>query len=246
METSRYLDLLRADGGLLAATARLDLDAEVPPCPGWRVRDAVEHTAEVYEHKLACIDLRANPDPWPPARPADRDPVQWFMDAHGRLLDVLTTHDPATPAYTWFPPDQTVGFWVRRMAQETAVHRVDVQSAFDAVTTVDAELATDGVDEVLTLMLAGDWSDDPIEWMGGGERVAVSTGGRSWLVTFDAREITVVESGKSGGSADATVSGAPSDVLLWLWGRAGDDAVEFSGDAAAIRLLRGWLATATE
>ena len=40
------------------------------------------------------------------------------------------------------------------MAQETAVHRVDVESGFDAVTPVDDELAVDGIDEVLDWFLA--------------------------------------------------------------------------------------------
>ena len=36
-------------------------------------------------------------------------------------------------------------------------------------------------------------------------------------------------------AADATVSGDPSDVLLWLWGRLGDDAVTIEGDATRFR-----------
>ncbi len=244
MDTGRYLDLLRTDGDLLAAAARRDLDAEVPPCPGWRVRDVVEHTAEVYEHKLACIELSAKPDPWPPAWPADRDPVEWFTDAHRRLLDVLTASGPVTPAYTWWPPDQTVGFWMRRMAQETAVHRVDVQSAAGAVTPVDDELAADGVDEVLDLMFAGDWSEEALEFTGAGERIAIGTAGRSWSVTLQEREVTVADGAAQ--DADAAISGAPSDVLLWLWGRAPDSAVGITGDPAAVRLLRRWLATATD
>ncbi|PZS30375.1 MAG: maleylpyruvate isomerase family mycothiol-dependent enzyme [Pseudonocardiales bacterium] len=243
METDRFLDLLRADGELLATAALRGLDAEVPPCPGWRVRDAVEHTAAVYEHKLLCISERAAPDPWPPDWPNDRDPVAWFIDARGRLLDVLSSNDATTPAFTWWPPDQTVGFWIRRMAQETAVHRVDVQSAFDAVTPVDAELAADGVDEVLMLMLSGDWSEEPFERVGDGERIQVSTGGRAWLVTLQAKEVTVEE---TSGEADATIGGASSDVLLWLWGRAPDSAVALSGDPAVIRLFRERLAYATD
>jgi hypothetical protein len=29
------------------------------------------------------------------------------------------------PAGSWYTPDQTVGFWIRRMAQETVIHRID-------------------------------------------------------------------------------------------------------------------------
>ncbi len=246
METDRYLALLRSDGTLLADSARPDLEAAVPPCPGWAVRDVVTHTAEVYEHKLACIALQAPPEPWPPDWPADRDPLAWFDDAHGRLLDVLGSTDPATPAYTWWPPDQTMGFWVRRMAQETAVHRVDVQSAFNAVTPVDDELAVDGVDEVLMLMLAGDWSDEPTDDFGAGKRVAVSTGGRSWLVELRSEAVVVVPATAEPPAGDGSVSGAPSEVLLWLWGRRPDDAVTFAGDLALQKGFRARLAQATE
>ncbi len=244
MDRDRYLALLESDGNLLADSAGRDLDAAVPPCPGWVVRDVVTHTAEVYEHKLACIALRAAPQPWPPAWPADRDPLEWFADAHGRLLDVLRSTDPATPAYTWFPPDQTVGFWVRRMAQETAVHRVDTQSALaEAVTPVDDELAVDGVDEVLELMLAGDWSDEPVA-AGAGTRVEVSAGGRAWVVALQPESVQV--SAPDGSPVDAGVSGAPSDVLLWLWGRTSDDSVMLSGDRALGQVFRERLALATQ
>lgn len=241
MDRDRYLALLAADGEALRAAAR-DLDAAVPDCPGWTVRDAVAHTAEVYEHKLACIALAgARPEPWPPEWPAGRDPVEWYSDAFGRLLDALRGTDPAAPSWTWWPPDQTAGFWVRRMAQETAVHRVDVERASGPAAPVDADLAVDGVDEVLVMMLAGDWSDEVVPHLTG--TAVVSTGGRSWRVAMAPAEVTVSE---PAGEAEATVSGDPSSVLLWLWGRAADDAVRVDGDRDVARRLRERLAIATQ
>ncbi|HEV2889448.1 MAG TPA: maleylpyruvate isomerase family mycothiol-dependent enzyme [Frankiaceae bacterium] len=240
MERERFLELLRTDGDLLLLTARRGLDATVPTCPGWTVRDAVSHTAQVYEHKLACIALGGpKPEPWPPAWP-DRDPLDWYADAHARLVATLTTTDPAAPSHTWWPDDQTAGFWVRRMAQETAVHRADVESAFGDVTPIDAELAVDGVDEVLTMMLADDWSDLPQPDLNG--TASVETGGRRWHVAMTTDDVAVAE---SDGPAEATVSGEPSDVLLWLWGRAPDGAVRIDGDAGAARRFRERLALAT-
>jgi hypothetical protein len=32
---------------------------------------------------------------------------------------------PEDPAGSWYTPDQTVGFWIRRMAHETVIHRID-------------------------------------------------------------------------------------------------------------------------
>jgi hypothetical protein len=42
------------------------------------------------------------------------------------------------------------------------------------------------------------------------------------------------------------VDGPASSVLRWLWGRAGDDAVRMSGDAAWADYLRRMLAVATQ
>ena len=149
---------------------------------------------------------------------------------------------PATPSATWWAPDQTVGFWARRMAQETAVHRVDAESAVGKATPVDAALAVDGVDEVLVLMLAGDWSDEPDD-AATGQGVVISTGGRNWLATFDRESVTIAE---DAGAGDATLEGDPSDVLLWLWGRSADEQATRSGDEGALRLLRSRLVLATQ
>ncbi|HEX5950639.1 MAG TPA: maleylpyruvate isomerase family mycothiol-dependent enzyme, partial [Actinomycetota bacterium] len=216
--------------------------ADVPSCPGWSVRDLVRHVAEVYEHKIACTLLQQAPDPWPPEWPPDRDPIEWFDDAHVRLLEMFDRSEPTTPSATWWPPDQTVGFWARRMAHETAVHRVDAELAAGTLTPIDADVATDGVDEILHLMLAGDWSEAPDD-AATGQRVAVATGGHTWNVELSREAVAVTE---GDGARDAAVEGAPSDVVLWLWGRAGDDRVTRSGDADVLRLLRARLVLATQ
>jgi uncharacterized protein (TIGR03083 family) len=130
VDRARYLSLLESDSRRLGEAAARDLTAPVPFCPGWTVGDAVAHVCEVYEHKIAAIERRGErPEPWPPVWPSDLAPLDWFADARDRLLGVLARTNPAERSWTWWPPDQTVGFWVRRMAQETAVHRVDVEGA---------------------------------------------------------------------------------------------------------------------
>jgi len=242
MEYATFVGLVQQDGQRLAAAASGSLSAEVPSCPGWTVTDLVTHMAEVYEHKIACTALGDFPKPWPPEWPADRDPIEWFEDAHGRLLEMFERSGPTTPSKTWWPPDQTVGFWARRMAQETAVHRVDAELAIGKPTPVNTDLAVDGVDEVLERMLAGDWSDDPDD-AATGQRVAISTGGKRWDVVLERETVGIDD---EGGAADATLAGDPADVLLWLWGRASDDRVLRSGDEDAIRLLRSRLVLATQ
>jgi uncharacterized protein (TIGR03083 family) len=241
MDYATYVGHVQQGGQRLAAAASGSLSEEVPSCPGWTVTDLVKHVAEVYEHKMACTALGKAPDPWPPEWPADRDPLEWFGDAHGRLLEMFARSGPTTPSATWWPSDQTVGFWARRMAQETAVHRVDAELAIGDPTPVNADLAIDGVDEVL-IWLTGDWSDDPDD-AATAQRVAVSTGGRRWGVTLEREAVSIDE---DGGAADATLAGDPSDVLLWLWGRAADERVLRSGDEDALRLLRSRLVLVTQ
>ena len=194
MDYTTYVEHVRQDGWRLAAAASGSLSIEVPTCPGWTMQDVVSHVAQVYEHKIACTALGHTPDPWPPEWPADRDPIEWLGDAHGRLLQMFEANDAATPSATWWPPDQTVGFWARRMAHETAVHRIDAESAIGMQTPVNSELAIDGVDEILVIMLAGDWSEAP-EDAATGQRVAISTGGRTWHITFERESVRVEEDG---------------------------------------------------
>ena len=58
------------------------------------------------------------------------------------------------------------------MALEVAVHRYDAELAHDEVTPIPDDLALDGVDEVLRVMLAGPWwasrvvTEHPIEAAG--------------------------------------------------------------------------------
>jgi uncharacterized protein (TIGR03083 family) len=206
------------------------------------VRDLVEHVAEVYEDKIVRTELGHAPDPWPPAWPADRDPIEWLRDAHGRLIAMFDRSGPTTPSATWWPRDQTVGFWARRMALETVVHRVDGEQARGAVTPVDAALATDGIDEILVIMLAGDWSEDPDDALNG-TSVGISAGSASFQVTL---ERTSVEVGEPRSSSKATIDGAPADVFLWLWGRIPDEQVYLSGDDHATSALRRRLRLATQ
>jgi len=244
MDFAGYLDSLATDGAALAAAARtVPLDARVPSCPGWTVRDLVAHTGGVHRGRGEVVRRRltSRPDFDAPAAPPDADLLDWYDEGLAELLEVLRSTDPATPTWTWWPPDQTAGFWYRRMAQETVIHRVDAELAAGLSPRVGDDLAVDGIDEVLDCFLSDDWSDHP---MGGhGERVQVTAGSTSWLVTLDP---TSVGLSRDSGPATGTVRGSAAGVLLWLWGRAPAAAVDLSGDPAATRLLREYLAVATE
>jgi uncharacterized protein (TIGR03083 family) len=242
MQQKQYLEHIAPDADAILAAAGSGLHLPVPSCDGWTVRDVVLHVAQVYQHKIACMERGRAPDPWPPDWPID-DPVGWLRESRDELLAELAARGPEAPSYTWFPPDQTVAFWFRRMAHETAVHRVDVQLASGRPAPVDAELALDGIDELFDVMLAGDWSDAPQPHSVGTVRVAAAD--RAWLVELASEQVTVHHDPVTT-DALTTVEGTPSDVLLWLWGRAPVTALRTTGDPAGTDRLRARVILATQ
>lgn len=229
---------------LLAASD--DLAAEVPGCPGWTVRDLLSHVLGVYRHKNAALAAGAPPEApeagWGALADGD-DPVA-LVRAEADLLRAHLDQDPATPAWSWWPAEQSIGFWQRRMAQETAVHRWDAESAVrgvDDADPVDDALADDGVDELLG-WLTWDWSEHP-QAGADGRRVLVSTGAHTWTVTLHETRVEVVGGGED---ADALLAGEPSGLLLHLWGRPGEHGIASGGDAVALQQLAERLAMTTD
>jgi len=239
---------LAADAVRLRAAAEGNLDAPVPSCPGWTVTDLVQHVAEVYLHKTACIRQNKVPEPWPPD-PGPEPPLERFDRAYAGLVAEFAARDPGSPAATWYEPDQTVGFWIRRMAQETVIHRVDAELARGTVSPIPADLALDGIDEVLDCFLrygTHRWKEDFVASLPDHrtEPVLVTAGEQAWLVRAAPDGATVAT--PDGAAAPARVAGEPEPLLLWLWGRAGDDAVTLSGERELITGLRRLLHDATQ
>jgi|1186.fasta_scaffold53924_2 uncharacterized protein (TIGR03083 family) len=240
-----YLRHVRVDAERMAELAGRGLDEEVPSCPGWTVRDVLEHTGAVFSHKVACMRLPDGPqsvDDWSHGPVDGEDLVEWFRHRTEELVDQLETRGPEAPCYTWYEPDRTVGFWFRRMAQEVAVHRTDVESAVGGASAIDDDLAVDGIDEVLERFLAYQAADVGPDGPGRGT-VAVRTGEHVWRSTLRADSI---ELSRAPGPADAVVSGEPSELLLWLWGRRPDSAVTTEGDEALLTGFRERLHTVSQ
>ena len=167
--------------------------------------------------------------------------VAWYEAGAAELAGALEAADPAQPMWNWSGVDQTAGWLYRRMAQETAVHRWDAESATSptgAGRPIAPELAKDGVDELFEVFVQGG-----INWFGdratekldlGGSLLVQPEGGRSWLVALGPDGCSVAPA-EEGASADALVSGDASDLLLLLWNRTSvGDATPVSGDAGVL------------
>jgi uncharacterized protein (TIGR03083 family) len=253
MENSRYLDCLAADyAQLRAAAASVEHTAPVPSCPGWTMDDLAFHVAEVYLHKAVVMKTGEWPKQWPPPGVAEAPRLALLDRCYAQLTGIFGTLGPDAAVPTWFDPDQTVAFWIRRMAQETVIHRMDAELAAGLpVTAAQDDLAIDGVDEVLKRFLGYD--DDAVAEMagdrlaveGGQDAIEVGAGGASWTIRPEPGKVTVTD----GPARDprARISGPPDPMLRWLWGRSGTEAaVQLTGDPAWAGYLRRMLVATTQ
>jgi uncharacterized protein (TIGR03083 family) len=234
VETEEYLAALRREGRALGEAAeRAGLRAAVPSCPGWITADLLWHIGEVHHFWGEVVRRRAShPSEVPePERPADGELLGWYRQGLERLLGVLAAADPATAVWTW-APQKDVAFVQRRMAQETAVHRVDAELAAGAPGPVDPALAVDGVDEFLRFHTAG--RREGAAPLDGSVHLHATDAEGEWLITETGERLEV-----SGGHAkgDAAARGTASDLLLLLWRRRSPGDVEVHGDAAVLERL---------
>ncbi|MBC6446633.1 maleylpyruvate isomerase family mycothiol-dependent enzyme [Actinokineospora xionganensis] len=246
MDSQRYLDCFASDFARLRTVAASAPDAEVPTCPPWTMTDLVRHVAQVYSHKAATMEHDAR-QPQPDL--TGEDPPAALDRGYDKLLAQFGHRQPSDVTVTWFPPDQTVAFWIRRMAQETVIHRVDAELAAGVESApIPRDLAVDGVDEVLERFLAFASHHFREDFAGAlddltGQRVRVETGDSAWLVNLDSKVITLEA---ADGPADATVRADPETLLRWLWRRAAEDSVTTEGDQSAVDALYTVLKGATQ
>jgi uncharacterized protein (TIGR03083 family) len=232
MENVRFLECLAADYERIRAVAPGNLDRQVPTCPEWAVADLLQHVGKVYLHKAAIMRDGAEPSPWPPPGLNDEEPVALLDRAYAELMAEFNRRDPADFSPTWYDPDQTVGFWIRRMAQETVIHRIDAELASDTpVAPIPDDLAIDGIDELLKAFVAYDvtkWPEDHAKTLteSPGRSYIIKTDNVEWRVETAPATFTV-----SGGPAttaptvtntdtiDTTITGTPTALLRWAWNR---------------------------
>ncbi len=238
-ETNRFLEVIRD----------LDMAARVPSCPDWSAGDLVWHLAEVqgFWASIAAVPL-SDPDGVERfERPAAEALPALLAEQAARLAAALEAHEPDVPCYSWHPDGATIGWVRRRQAHEALIHRVDAEQAAGApIVAPDSDLATDGVDEVLRVMIGGvpDWGTFTAD--GRRAQLEATDTGTAWTVAFGAFDGTSPSSGNvyegldavkiaagREASADVVLRGAAFDLDLWLWGRG--DAVEVAAGDAALR-----------
>jgi uncharacterized protein (TIGR03083 family) len=239
METAAYIDTLDSEGAaLLAAAERAGPDAEVPTCPGWRVRDLVLHTGNVHRWAGGYVTgARTEPHPIDEESVADGALAEWFRAGHRRLTGCLREADDDMECWSFLTGSASSrAFWARRQAHETSIHRVDAELAAGAeLSPVTAEFAADGIDELLTGFHTRRGSRVRCERPLTLRVTASDVPGGAWTVRMSELP-PAVERGPAG-QADCGLSGPAAALYLALWNRLPySDGVLIEGDASVATL----------
>jgi uncharacterized protein (TIGR03083 family) len=235
MKDLPYIDFVRDEGRGLALASRRDLEARVPSCPDWNVKELVEHTGTVHRH--IAERLRGYDGDKPPqiveAPSDDAGLFEWYDSGLDALVNLLESIPADASRPTWYQPDQTAGFWRRRMALENAVHRWDAENATGTAGAIDPELGGDGVDEFLDIHVP-EWSD-PYKGMSGTVHMHRTDGEGEWVVALNDGEIPEVRHAHE--KSAAAVRGSGSDLMLLVWRRRSPEDLEVLGDQRLVKAL---------
>jgi uncharacterized protein (TIGR03083 family) len=216
-----FLDSYHRDAELFEAAVRAggDLTQPVDGCPDWDLAHLVSHLARLHRYIATGIEF-GDPGKFPTNVPDDPAKyADWFAEGAAKLEALLRGRPDDEPCWTFFPnAPQVVGTWVRRMAQEIAVHRYDAEMAAAGIAeTLDPAIALDGINEYFDLFLERVESRRPIrigdvsihlhsEWDDDGE----------WLITCGDHAPVVT---RAHGKGDVALQGSCSALLLAIWGR---------------------------
>jgi len=255
LKYERYQAEFEAETGRLAAVIReADPSRPVPNCPEWTLTDLTSHLGHAYGWAATMVQTQAtSPLPVPTRETAGPVPAGsaelagWLVAAARHLAGTIRAAGPQAPVWNW-SPDRTAGFWLRRMLHDTVVHRLDAEFAVGRAGPLTADLAADGISDLLSLQsdLSDATTGHPVfaGLRGDGETLhfhATDQGlgaAGEWLVCRGPDRVWW-QAGR--GKADVAVRGRALDLLLLLNRRAepGVCPVEIFGDE---KLLDDWLA----
>jgi uncharacterized protein (TIGR03083 family) len=250
LDPDRLRAVLRSDVVRLAAVPDDALDRAVPTCPGWTVTDLFAHLGRVHHRALDLLEGApfVPLDEWP-ATPVGPPAVAWSREVAAELVALVDRVAPDATTHNWLG-EVPAWFWMRRMTQETSLHRWDVDHALGGPAHIDADVGADGVDELLTWFLPRIPVDAwvPVVDPPGSDRSGAARASRTihlhatdtegeWMITLGPDGASVVT---GHGKGDVAVRAGGATLELLVWNRAALDATGievFGDDDLAARFL---------
>ncbi|WP_406097439.1 maleylpyruvate isomerase family mycothiol-dependent enzyme [Streptomyces sp. NBC_01013] len=247
----RYCDeIIRLTQELRSAINGADLEATVPTCPAWTLRELAVHLGGAHRWAGEIVRTRATEalgeEQVPAFTPDGDDPAvldAWLADGAAGTAEVLRKAGPGLKVWSWYGRDRSAGFWARRMAIETVVHLADAALTAKVPYTMSPELAADTIDEWLDIVAGAQAEGDAeaAELRGAGRSIhlhATDVPDAEWIVEFDEDGFTWR---RAHGKATVALRGPLTDLMLVFNRRLAPDSdrVELLGEA---ELLDFWLA----
>lgn len=233
-------EIVREEGHRLVDSCDAARSAPVAACPGWTATDLAVHMAVVHRRVADLCATRATqapstPGPFAPAH----DPWGWCREAVELVAEALAGIDTDEPVWSW-TDRQDGGFYHRRMLHETTLHRWDAQLANDAVGSVDAVLAADGVDELMSVGMRFRSAGISIDYPAGSIALMTTDTGHRWSLAAVDGALGVGRDDAVITGTDATMTAEATALLMRLWGRDGGPVVVRGDHATA----EAWCAVA--
>ncbi len=259
--TSRFLAVASA----ATADDPTAMERTVPSCPDWSLADLVWHLGEVQDFWSHILSGQsADPSSYDRAeRPDDQLLIGFLTDRLASLQAGLLRAD-TEPCWSWSPAGGTVAWVRRRQAQEALIHRVDAELTANDLSPVDEQLAIDGIDEMMEVMLGADALPDEATFSPDTGLIVLDCGSRRWPLetghltgsladgrSLDDRAVRLLAPGEADASGtiddanSATVNGSGAELLLWLWGRADRSGLQVAGNPNRADDLRSVAAEVT-
>jgi uncharacterized protein (TIGR03083 family) len=233
MAYTEFVSAVRREGEALLSAAGQGGDDPVPTCEGWTIDRLLVHVGRLWTMVATVVGERLTTPPERPEVPQDKPLPTFAADALDDLVEALMSCEPDTPMWNWAEQPPTAMFWARRMAHEAAVHRYDAQSAHDMAQPIAAELAHDGLDELVDVILPAVVSRDAPA-LPEATYAFIASEEEQWCVSLGSDGITRAD---GAATPDVTVRGTASSLMLAAVNRVEWPSLEIEGEAG---LLDAW------
>jgi hypothetical protein len=226
-----HVDAIEQEAERIGELAERGVKVAIRNSPGWDFATLLFHLADTFERAVAQLEVTDRAAEMTPQRQRAGSALESFEESRLALVSALRDHDPADPCWNSVGEDLTVGFLARRLAHESAIHRIDAEVARGAATTIDPELAADGVDERLFVVLARHSEEGEMPELGGSICLVCSDRDAAWSIDASRGRFRV-RAGR--GPADAAVVATASDLFCFSWSRPTIRPLQVTGRMAVV------------
>lgn len=225
---ARYIEVLGQEGALFSESSRQAPLAVIATCPGWKMQDLIGHLSGLY--RFWSVQLLAGDTTMRTTVPTSLEPDDVnaeFDQSETELTRCLSATPEDAPCWNWSDGGYTSSWVARRVALETAIHRIDAERACGVTNSIDLDVALDGIEERLDLHLRLDLRGNPTISLGGTICLVCTDSEAAWTVSAERGRLRVRD---GRGPASVALVGTASDLFQFVWNRADLSCFQVTGD----------------